>query len=97
MPGEIAEHDVHVTGRRVRRRPRAQETPAHCRVALLVQQHVVGIELVSQGGFQRARCQTTCGNGADERKGQAAGAKAWMVKPFKPDQMLMAVSKLCLP
>jgi two-component system, chemotaxis family, chemotaxis protein CheY len=29
--------------------------------------------------------------------GQAAGAKAWMVKPFKPDQMLNAVSKLILP
>lgn len=34
--------------------------------------------------------------GADEKKeaGRAAGAKAWMVKPFKPDQMLAAVSKL---
>lgn len=29
--------------------------------------------------------------------GQAAGAKAWVVKPFKPDQMLAAVSKLILP
>ena len=29
--------------------------------------------------------------------GQAAGAKAWMIKPFKPDQMLNAVSKLILP
>lgn len=29
--------------------------------------------------------------------GQAAGAKAWMVKPFKPEQMLNAVSKLILP
>ena len=29
--------------------------------------------------------------------GQAAGAKAWVVKPFKPDQMLTAVSKLILP
>ncbi len=29
--------------------------------------------------------------------GQAAGAKAWVVKPFKPDQMLNAVSKLILP
>ena len=28
--------------------------------------------------------------------GQAAGAKAWMVKPFSPDQMLNAVSKLIL-
>lgn len=27
-------------------------------------------------------------------KGQEVGAKAWMVKPFKPDQMLLAVSKL---
>jgi two-component system chemotaxis response regulator CheY len=30
-------------------------------------------------------------------KGKAAGAKAWMVKPFKPDQMLDAVSKLIMP
>lgn len=27
-------------------------------------------------------------------KGQAAGAKAWMVKPFQPEQMLAAVNKL---
>jgi len=31
------------------------------------------------------------------RQGQSAGAKAWMVKPFKPDQMLAAVEKLVLP
>ncbi len=30
-------------------------------------------------------------------EGKQAGAKAWMVKPFKPEQMLDAVSKLCLP
>ena len=29
-------------------------------------------------------------------QGKAAGAKAWMVKPFKPDQMLAAVSKLTM-
>ena len=29
--------------------------------------------------------------------GQAAGAKAWVIKPFKPDQMLNAVSKLIMP
>lgn len=36
---------------------------------------------------------------ADEKKrqGQAAGAKAWMVKPFQPNQMLAAVSALVLP
>jgi len=27
-------------------------------------------------------------------EGQAAGLKAWMAKPFKPEQMLMAVNKL---
>lgn len=33
--------------------------------------------------------------GADmKEKGKAAGVKAWVVKPFKPDQMLDAVSKL---
>ena len=36
--------------------------------------------------------------GEDKKSaGQAAGAKAWIVKPFKPDQMLTAVSKLILP
>jgi two-component system chemotaxis response regulator CheY len=32
-----------------------------------------------------------------KREGQAAGAKAWVVKPFQPSQMLAAVSKLILP
>lgn len=32
-----------------------------------------------------------------KQRGQAAGAKAWMVKPFQPAQMLAAVSKLIMP
>lgn len=32
-----------------------------------------------------------------KEKGKAAGAKAWVVKPFKPEQMLTAVSKLIMP
>ena len=32
-----------------------------------------------------------------KREGQAAGAKAWVVKPFQPPQMLNAVAKLILP
>jgi two-component system chemotaxis response regulator CheY len=32
-----------------------------------------------------------------KEEGKAAGAKAWMVKPFQPAQMLNAVSKLVLP
>ena len=36
--------------------------------------------------------------GEDKKQaGQMAGAKAWMVKPFQPAQMLDAVSKLVLP
>ncbi len=36
--------------------------------------------------------------GEDKKaSGQAAGAKAWMVKPFQPAQMLAAVSKLIMP
>jgi two-component system, chemotaxis family, chemotaxis protein CheY len=30
-------------------------------------------------------------------EGKAAGAKAWMVKPFSASSLLDAVSKLCLP
>lgn len=30
-------------------------------------------------------------------EGQAAGAKAWVVKPFQPAQMLAAVAKLVMP
>jgi two-component system chemotaxis response regulator CheY len=30
-------------------------------------------------------------------EGQMAGAKAWVVKPFRPEQMLRAVAKLILP
>lgn len=32
-----------------------------------------------------------------KQEGQAAGAKAWVVKPFKPEQLLGAVQKLCPP
>jgi two-component system chemotaxis response regulator CheY len=40
---------------------------------------------------------TTEGSEEKKRAGQAAGARAWVVKPFRPEQMLDAVSKLILP
>ena len=40
---------------------------------------------------------TTESDESKKREGQQAGAKAWVVKPFKPEQMLSAVQRLCLP
>lgn len=40
---------------------------------------------------------TTESQESKKMEGKAAGAKAWIVKPFKPEQMLAAVEKLILP
>ncbi|EYC51874.1 chemotaxis protein CheY [Hylemonella gracilis str. Niagara R] len=40
---------------------------------------------------------TTESQEAKKAEGQAAGAKAWVVKPFSPEVMLNAVQKLILP
>lgn len=40
---------------------------------------------------------TTESRESRKTEGQVAGAKAWVVKPFRPDQMLQAVAKLILP
>lgn len=40
---------------------------------------------------------TTESQEAKKQEGKAAGAKAWVVKPFKPEQMLAAIEKLILP
>ncbi len=40
---------------------------------------------------------TTEAGAGKKLEGQQAGAKAWVVKPFQPQQMLDAVSKLVLP
>jgi two-component system chemotaxis response regulator CheY len=39
---------------------------------------------------------TTESEESKKRQGQEAGAKAWVVKPFRPEH-LVAVQKLCLP
>ncbi|MCE4557764.1 response regulator [Roseateles cellulosilyticus] len=40
---------------------------------------------------------TTESQEAKKAAGQAAGAKAWMLKPFSPPQLLSVVQKLVLP
>lgn len=39
---------------------------------------------------------TTEGADAKKQEGKDAGAKAWIVKPFRPEQLLQAVSMLIL-
>ena len=40
---------------------------------------------------------TTESEESKKLEGQAAGARAWVVKPFQPPQLLAAVQRLCLP
>ncbi len=40
---------------------------------------------------------TTESQEGKKQEGKMAGAKAWVVKPFKPEQMLEAISKLIVP
>lgn len=40
---------------------------------------------------------TTESRESRKQEGQMAGAKAWVVKPFRPEQILSAVAKLVLP
>lgn len=40
---------------------------------------------------------TTEAQESKKQEGREAGAKAWMVKPFQPGQMLSAVSRLIMP
>jgi two-component system chemotaxis response regulator CheY len=62
-----------------------------------------GIEMVkeikqmAQYKFTPIIMLTTESEDSKKQAGKEAGVKAWVVKPFKPDQMLDAVSKLILP
>ncbi len=40
---------------------------------------------------------TTESEESKKREGQSAGARAWVVKPFQPEQLIGAVHRLCLP
>ncbi len=40
---------------------------------------------------------TTESQESKKQEGKAAGAKAWIVKPFKPEILLSAIEKLILP
>jgi two-component system chemotaxis response regulator CheY len=58
---------------------------------------VKNVKLLPAYRFTPIIMLTTESDEASKRLGQSAGAKAWVVKPFKPEQMLQAVQRLCLP
>ena len=58
---------------------------------------VKGVKKLANYKFTPIIMLTTESQEGKKQEGQAAGAKAWVVKPFQPAQMLTAVSKLILP
>ncbi len=58
---------------------------------------VTQIKLHARHKFAPVIMLTTEVDDAKKQQGRTAGAKAWIVKPFKPPQLLDAVSKLILP
>jgi len=55
------------------------------------------VKLLAAYRFTPVIMLTTESQEAKKREGQMAGAKAWVVKPFQPAQLLGAVEKLVLP
>lgn len=58
---------------------------------------VKAVKLVPAYKFTPIIMLTTESEESKKIQGQAAGAKAWVVKPFQPAQLLLAVQRLCLP
>lgn len=58
---------------------------------------VIQIKQMAQYKFTPIIMLTTESEESKKQAGKAAGVKAWVVKPFKPEQMLDAVSKLIMP
>lgn len=60
-----------------------------------------GIELIRQlrqnknSAYTPILVITTEGNDTTKQAGKQAGASGWIVKPFKPDVLIAAVTKLC--
>ena len=58
---------------------------------------VTQVKLHARHKFAPVIMLTTEVDDDKKQQGRTAGAKAWIVKPFKPPQLLDAVSKLILP
>ena len=83
---------------------RVDEVPALAAIVCDVNMpRMNGLEMVeklrAEGKADKVPILMLTTEGQDEMKaqGKAAGAKAWIVKPFNPPQLLDVVSKLVLP
>jgi two-component system chemotaxis response regulator CheY len=56
---------------------------------------VKAVKLLPAYKFMPIMMLTTESQDAAREQGKAAGARAWMVKPFAPSQLVKAVDKLC--
>jgi len=80
-----------------------KDTKIHLIISDVNMPRMDGIEFVTELKKQSAYkfvpviMLTTEGDEEIKNEGRVAGAKAWVLKPFKPEQMLNAVTKLVLP
>jgi two-component system chemotaxis response regulator CheY len=58
---------------------------------------VKALKLLPNYKFTPVMMLTTESHQDKKQEGKDAGARAWMVKPFQPEQLLGAVQKLVLP
>lgn len=71
---------------------------AICDVNMPVMNGIDFVKAVKERGaykFMPVLMLTTESSEKQKEAGKAAGAKAWMVKPFAPSQLVNAVQKLC--
>lgn len=78
------------------------KTPIHMLVTDLNMPQMDGIELIrkirkeSRYKFMPIIMLTTESQAAKKQEGKAAGATGWIVKPFKPEQLLAVIKKVLL-
>jgi two-component system chemotaxis response regulator CheY len=56
---------------------------------------VKAVKALPQYKFMPIMMLTTESQDAMREKGKEAGARAWMVKPFSPSQLIKAIDKIC--
>jgi len=97
---EMAEHEVVVATDGRDALSKLDETRVHLMITDLIMPEMDGIELIRSVRAGRDHkfipiiMLTTETRSSKKREGKAAGATGWMVKPFKPKQLLTVVKRV---